>query len=66
MSKLENSYLIGQKIKVNNEKEIGVVSRIDYDRGLIYVLFSRLREERYAYPETLDQGFLTPLVHKTK
>ena len=60
------TYLIGEKIKVLNEKEPGVVTRIDKDRGLMYVLFKRIREEAYPYPEAIDQGILTPLVQQKK
>ncbi len=64
MLKKEDKYLIGEKIKVVNEKEPGVVTRIDEARGLIYVLFKRFREEAYPYPEAIDQGILTPLVQR--
>lgn len=66
MSWQDETYLIGEKIKVQDEKEAGVVTRIDVERGLIYVLFKRFREEAYPYPEALDQGILTPLVQKKK
>ncbi len=64
MTKTEYDYLIGERIKVVNEKEPGVVTRIDEERGLIYVLFKRFREEAYAYPEALYQNILIPLVQK--
>lgn len=64
MLKKEDKHLIGERIKVVNEKEPGVVTRIDEDRGLIYVLFKRFREEAYPYPEAIDQGLLTPLVQR--
>ncbi len=64
MLKKEDKYLIGEKIKVVNEKEPGVVTRIDEARGLIYVLFKRFREESYPNPEAIDQGILTPLVQR--
>ncbi len=60
----DETYLIGEKIKVEGEKDYGVVTRIDIERGLIYVLFKRLREQAYPYPEALDQGILVPLVSK--
>ena len=44
MSWQNETYLIGEKIKVEGEKDYGVVTRIDTDRGLIYVLFKRQRE----------------------
>ncbi|WP_017191414.1 hypothetical protein, partial [Poinsettia branch-inducing phytoplasma] len=48
--------LIGRRVKVENEKEIGVVTRIDFDNGLIYVLFKRMREVIYNYPEALENN----------
>lgn len=64
MTRTEDDYLIGERIKVANEKDPGVVTRIDQERGLIYVLFKRFREEAYPYPEALYQNILTPLVTK--
>lgn len=58
------TYLIGERVKVENEKDEGVVTRIDQNRGLIYVLFKRMREEPYPFPEALDQGVIVPLVKK--
>ncbi len=55
-------YLIGERIKVEGEKETGVVTRIDEQRGLIYVLFKRMRQEIFPFPESIDQGLLIPLV----
>lgn len=60
----EQKNLIGEKIRVELEREIGVVTRIDTERGLIYVLFKRMREEAYPYPEALDQGLLVPVEKK--
>lgn len=62
MSWNNDSYLIGEKIKVENEKDFGIVSRIDFERGLIYVVFRRGREEAYPYPESINQKILTPQV----
>lgn len=64
MSWHNETYLIGERTKVEGEKNYGVITRIDKDRGLIYVLFSKMREETFPYPESLDQGILTPLVDK--
>lgn len=64
MSWQNETYLIGEKIKVEGEKDYGVVTRIDTDRGLIYVLFKRQREQAYPYPEAIDQGILIPTVSK--
>ena len=47
--------LIGERVKVENEKGFGVITRIDMERGLIYVLYKRMREEAYPYPEAVDQ-----------
>ncbi len=58
------TYLIGEKVKVEGEKGYGVITRIDTVRGLIYVLYKRMREEAYPYPEAIDQGKLKPEVHK--
>ncbi len=59
------TYLIGEKVKVEGEKGFGVVVRIDIPRGLVYVLFKRMREEAYPYPEAFDQGKLkTEVQHK--
>jgi hypothetical protein len=58
------TYLIGEKVKVENEKGYGVITRIDVERGLIYVLYRRMREEAYPYPEALEQGKLKPEISK--
>ena len=58
------TFLIGEKVKVENEKGYGVITRIDLERGLIYVLFRRMREEAFPYPEAIDQNILKPEVHK--
>ena len=58
------TYLIGEKVKVEGEKGFGVITRIDVVRGLIYVLYKRMREEAYPYPEAIDQGKLKPEVQK--
>ncbi|WBL31519.1 hypothetical protein [Candidatus Phytoplasma sacchari] len=59
-----STYLIGERVKIENEKEIGVVTRIDFENGLIYVLFKRLREEIYKYPQVIENNILKPLVSK--
>lgn len=58
------TYLIGEKVRVENEKGFGVITRIDLERGLIYVLYKRMREEAYPYPEAIEQGKLKPEVQK--
>lgn len=60
----KDKYLIGEKVKVQNVKETGVVTKIDEKLGLIYVLFGRMNEQMYPYPEALDQQIIIPLVHK--
>lgn len=49
------TYLIGERVKVEGEKGYGVITRIDTERGLVYVLFKRMREEAYPYPEAIEQ-----------
>ena len=58
------TYLIGEKVKVEGEKGYGVITRIDTFRGLIYVQYKRMRQEAYPYPEALEQGMLKPEVQK--
>ncbi len=58
------TYLIGEKVRVEGEKHTGVITRVDLERGLIYVLFKRMREEAYPYPESIDQGKLKPDINK--
>lgn len=58
------TYVIGEKCRVKNEKDEGVITRIDKDRGVIYVLFKRMREEAYPFPEAIDSGIIIPLVEK--
>lgn len=60
------TYLIGEKVAVQNEKDDGVVTRIDKERGLVYVLFKRMREQAYPYPEALEQKILVPYVKQRK
>ncbi|TVY12206.1 hypothetical protein [Candidatus Phytoplasma pini] len=65
------TYLIGERIKVQNRKDIGVVTRIDFKNGCIYVLFKRTEEKRmeevvYRYPEDLNNNILKPLVLNKK
>lgn len=58
------TYLIGERVKVEGEKNVGVITRIDFDRKLIYVMFKRLREKAFPYPESIENKTLTPLVDK--
>lgn len=53
------SKIVGERVMVKNEKETGVVTRIDYERDLVYVQFKRMREESYPFPEAFEQGYLT-------
>ncbi len=64
MSWHDESRIIGEKVIIKNEKEIGVITRIDYHRKLVFVLFKRLREEAYPYPEAIEQGYLTVKLSK--
>lgn len=59
-----DTYIIGEKVKVLNETEIGVVTRIDFRKGFICVLFERTREVIYDYPLSLENGTITSLVKK--
>ncbi|CDR31058.1 Uncharacterised protein [Acholeplasma oculi] len=58
------TYLVGERIRVEGERDLGIVTRLDLERGLIYVMFKRLREEVYSYPESIANQTLTPLVNK--
>jgi len=60
----QDKEIIGEKVKVIDEKDEGVVTRIDRKRGLIYVLFKRMREEAYPYREALEQGIIVPVNKK--
>ncbi|MFP7699616.1 hypothetical protein [Candidatus Phytoplasma pyri] len=62
----KKTFLIGEKVKVDNEKEIGVVTRIDFESGIIYVLFKKMREQSYPYPESLNQNIIKPIFSKNK
>ncbi|MDO8168078.1 hypothetical protein [Candidatus Phytoplasma melaleucae] len=57
-------YLIGERVKVVNEKEIGVVTLIDVDNKIIYVLFQKMREVMYNYPQALENNIIKPLTQK--
>jgi hypothetical protein len=58
------TFLIGEKVKVEGEKGFGVITRIDVERGLVYVLFKRMREEAYPYPEAIEQHILKTELHQ--
>lgn len=45
--------LIGKLVRLGLEE--GVITRVDLNRGLIYVLFDKMKEQKFAYPESLDQ-----------
>lgn len=66
MSEENYKSYIGDKVKVEGESTLGVVSRIDFDRGLVYVLFTRLREEVYPFPEAITSGKITKSNKATK
>lgn len=54
----DESKIIGERVAVKDEKELGVITRIDYERAVVYVLFPRMREEKYPYPEAFEQRYL--------
>jgi hypothetical protein len=58
------TFLIGEKVKVEGEKGFGVITRIDIERGLVYVLFKRMREEAYPYPEAIEEHILKTELHQ--
>ena len=58
------TFLIGEKVKVEGEKGFGVITRIDIERGLVYVLLKRMREEAYPYPEAIEQHILKTELHQ--
>ncbi len=60
----DESRIIGEKVQVKNEKDMGVVTRIDYERDLVFVQFKRMREESYPYPEAFEQGYLVVKLSK--
>lgn len=66
MANYEYKYIIGEKVKVLNEKNPGVVTKIDVERGLIYVLFPRNREEIYSFPESIEQEVIIPPANKRR
>lgn len=51
-------YLIGEKICVEGERDLGIVIRFDLIRGLIYVMFKCLCEEVYFYFEFIENEIL--------
>ncbi|CCP88373.1 hypothetical protein [Candidatus Phytoplasma solani] len=65
MKTFPKNYLIGQRARVENEKEIAVITRIDFERGFIYLLFKRMREEKYPFPQALEQNLIKPIISKT-
>lgn len=58
------TFLIGERIRVEGERDLGIVTRLDLTRGLIYVMFKRQREEAFPYPESIENETLQPLVAK--
>ncbi|WP_026399626.1 hypothetical protein [Acholeplasma equifetale] len=64
MAWCNDTYIIGERIRVEGEKDYGVVTRIDYERRLVFVLFKRMKETAYPYPYSLESGLLVPLVTK--
>jgi hypothetical protein len=56
----DDTYLIGEKIRDKNYPDLGVVSRIDLERGIIYVLYKRGKEVAYLFPDDINNGILIP------
>lgn len=54
----DETKIIGEKVVVKNEKELGVVTRIDFEANLVYVLFKKMREVAYPFPQALEQGYI--------
>ena len=55
----ESVIVLTKKPDGTKEPKEGVITRIDLQRGLVWVLFPRLREEAFAYPEDIDSGKIT-------
>ncbi|EMR14541.1 MAG: hypothetical protein Q8897_00055 [Sweet potato little leaf phytoplasma] len=51
-------HFIGAKVSVAGEQEIGVVTRIDIQNKIVCVLFKKMREVKYRYPEVLDKKLI--------
>ncbi|WP_308705523.1 hypothetical protein ['Fragaria x ananassa' phyllody phytoplasma] len=64
MKNFPKTNLIGQTARVENEKEIAVITRIDFQRGFIYLLFKRMREEKYPFPQALEDNLIKPIIVK--
>jgi len=56
------TYLVGEKVETK-DGSLGVITRIDKENGLIYVLFKQMKEEKFLYPEDLE---LKKLIVKVK
>ncbi|MDV3182477.1 MAG: hypothetical protein Q8869_01215 [Candidatus Phytoplasma australasiaticum] len=51
-------HFIGAQVSVAGEQEIGVVTRIDIQNKIVCVLFKKMREVKYRYPEVLDKKLI--------
>ena len=60
----DETYLVGEKVKVDGEKTPGVVTRVDIKKGVIFVLHKRMRELPYPFPEAINNGMIIPEVEK--
>ncbi|MDR2822856.1 MAG: hypothetical protein LBV58_04920 [Acholeplasmatales bacterium] len=57
---------VGEKVFVDGEADTGIVTRIDAERGIIYILFKKMREEMYPFPENVDLGKIKIVETKKK
>lgn len=60
----DETYLVGEKVKIEGEKKTGVITRVDVTKGVMFVLHKRMREQAYPYPEAIENGTLKPEVTK--
>jgi ribosomal protein L35AE/L33A len=55
----ESVVVLIKKPDGSKEPRNGVITRVNLERGLVWVLFERLREESFAYPEDIQTGKIT-------
>ncbi|MDV3177705.1 MAG: hypothetical protein Q8800_02450 [Candidatus Phytoplasma australasiaticum] len=51
-------HFIGAKVSVDGELEIGLGTRLDIHYKILCVLFKKMREVKYRYPEVLDKKLI--------